>query len=297
MTSIGSRLSARASLPAIGSGRRSDAAEIARLRREIDRLRAEALEARLEAVELREAVAARDAFLGAAGHELRNAMGSLLVATTNLRFRAAKHGNPPAWVAGRLDLIARQSRGFVRRATTILDVSRLSAGSLRLNLDVVAWNEIAAATVEELHPEAERVGCGLELIADRPVCGTWDRDAVEQITFNLVSNAVRYGAGRPVTVTLALEDGHGVLRVKDRGVGIPDPDRARIFEPFERAVRPGDQPGFGLGLWIVRQYARVHGGDIEVEAAPGAGSLFTVRLPGGSLESHHDERPTIPSQG
>jgi signal transduction histidine kinase len=249
----------------------------------VERLRIENSEANREVAELREAVATRDAFLSAAGHELRNAMGSILVATTSLHFHA-DHQVTPAWVAAGLELITRQSRGFVRRATTLLDVSRLSAGSLRLNLGTVAWAEIVQATVGELELEAESAGCVVHLTVDGPVRGTWDRDALEQITYNLVSNAIRYGAAKPVHVALAQEEGQGILRVRDGGVGIRDADRARIFEPFERALRPGDLPGFGIGLWIARQYARAHGGDIEVDTAPGAGSLFTLRLPGASRE-------------
>jgi signal transduction histidine kinase len=257
--------------------------EADQLRREVERLRAENAEANRELAELREAVATRDAFLRAAGHELRNAMGSILVATTNLRFDA-DHQVTPAWVATRLELITRQSRGVVRRATTLLDVSRLSTGSLRLDLGAVAWAEIVHATVADLELEAERTGCVVCVAVDGPVRGNWDRDALEQITYNLVSNAIRYGAAKPVLVALAQEEGQGILRVRDFGIGIPAADRARIFEPFERALRPGDSPGFGLGLWIARQYARAHGGDIEVDTAPGAGSLFTLRLPGASPE-------------
>jgi signal transduction histidine kinase len=249
----------------------------------VERLRSENSDVKNEVAELREAVATRDAFLRAAGHELRNAMGSILVAATNLRFHADRQVTP-SWVATRLELITRQSRDFVRRATTLLDVSRLSTGSLRLNLGVVDWGEIIRATITELEPEAERTGCVVHSAVDGTVRGIWDRDALEQITYNLVSNAIRYGAAKPVFVALTVEEGEGILRVRDSGAGIRDADRARIFEPFERALRPGDSPGFGLGLWIARQYARAHEGDIDVETAPGAGSLFTLRLPGASSE-------------
>jgi len=262
-----------------GVRRRPDPAEMERLRAETERLRTENSNAKREVAELREAVAMRDAFLRAAGHELRNAMGSIFVATTNLRFQADPKLVPP-WVADRLELIARQSRSFVRRATTLVDVSRLSAGSLHLDLVSVDWADILETTVADLAHESERAGCSIEVTVDRPVRGLWDRDAIEQVTYNLVSNAIRHGAAKPVHVALGRGGSDGILRVRDCGTGIGDADRARIFGPFERALRLGDQPRLGLGLWIARQYARAHGGDIEVDSAPGTGSLFTLRLPG-----------------
>jgi signal transduction histidine kinase len=276
-------------------GRSSEGADADELRAEVETLREENLRARREIADLREAVMARDVFLGTAGLELRNAMGGILVAATNLRFRASHAPGVPAWVGERVELITRQSRSFVRRATTLLDVSRLSTGALRLNLARVAWTEVVLAVVAELDLEAERAGCEIEITADEAVDGAWDRDALEQVTANLVSNAIKYGAGQPIGIALSHEGDAGVLRVTDRGLGIAEVDRARIFERFERAVRPGDQPGFGLGLWIARQLVRAHGGEIEVAAVAGVGSIFTVRLPGVIREFENDEPARIPS--
>jgi signal transduction histidine kinase len=280
---------------ASGSAHR-DSDEAASLLAEVERLRAENMLAQAEIASLREAVAARDTFLGTAGHELRNAMGGVLVAATNLRFRARHAPGVPPWVAERLELIARQSRGFVRRATTLLDVSRLSTGTLRLNLARTEWTEVVLAVVEELGPEAERAGCQIEISAREAVCGPWDRNALEQITMSIVSNAIKYGAGKPVAISVSREGDAGVLRVSDQGVGIGEADRQRIFERFERAVRPGDLPGFGLGLWIARQLAHAHSGDIDVASSPSAGSVFTVRLPGVIREFENDDPARVPSK-
>lgn len=113
---------------------------------------------------------------------------------------------------------------------------------------------------------------------------------------NLVSNAIKYGAGKPIAISVSRDGDAGVMRVSDQGVGIDEADRARIFERFERAVRAGDLPGFGLGLWIARQLVRAHDGEIAVSAAPGAGSVFTVRLPGVVREFDHDEPARVPAE-
>ncbi len=267
----------------------ADADEGRFLREEIARLRDALQKSAAEAEALRDAVAARDAFIATAGHELRNAMGGVLVAATHLHSQAdqASQATPlPAFVLPRLEQIARLSRTFVRRATTLLDVSRLTTTGLRLSPALVSWDEIWEGVRYELALQAERAGCELHVDVAPGVSGFWDRDAVEQIVVNLVSNAIKFGAKKPVIVSGGAEDGDVTLRVRDHGIGISEGDRARIFARFERAVRPGDLPGFGLGLWIARQLARAHGGEIAVESEPGHGSVFTVRLPSVLEPSH-----------
>lgn len=269
---------------------------VRQLESQMEQMKSDLRAALREAEELRDAVAARDTFIGTAGHELRNAVGGILVAATNLRFRAARDAGVPSWVSERLDLMTRQSRSFVRRATTLLDVSRISTGGVRLNLARMAWTEVVLDVSQELSAEAERAGCEVEISAEEPVSGHWDRDALEQVTFNLLSNAIKYGAGKPVGVAIAREGGQAVLSVRDHGIGIGEGDRRRIFERFERAVRSEDLPGFGLGLWIARQLVEAHEGTIDVAAAPGAGSLFTVRLPGAIQEPSYHELARVPSE-
>jgi signal transduction histidine kinase len=273
-----------------------DSSEVDALRREVDRLRVAHRAAACEVARLREAVEARDAFLVAAGHELRNAMGSILVATTNLRFRAAHEPGLPAWVGERLDLVARQSRGFVRRTTTLLDVSRFSSGAPSLSFATVCWTDLVLGIVEELELDAERAGCDVDVRQAAPVCGSWDREALEQITFNLLSNALTYGAGRPVQVAVAREGDRGVLRVHVHGAGIGEADRARMLERFEQAVRTAETPGNGLSLWITRQLSRAHGGELDVASVAGGGSVLTVNLPGAIRDSAHDELPGLPPE-
>jgi signal transduction histidine kinase len=110
--------------------------------------------------------------------------------------------------------------------------------------------------------------------------GTWDRLALEQILDNLVTNAIKYGDGKPIDVAAVADADACVVTVRDRGVGIRPEDQARIFERFERvaehAARAG---GFGIGLWLVRQLVDAMGGTIEVSSNRGEGSAFTVRLP------------------
>jgi signal transduction histidine kinase len=108
--------------------------------------------------------------------------------------------------------------------------------------------------------------------------GSWDRVRLEQICRNLLSNAVRFGAGRPIEVTVAGDADFVTLEVCDHGVGIPADQQARIFDRFERgaASRSG---GFGVGLWVVRNICLAMGGTVSVVSEPGEGACFTVMLP------------------
>ncbi|HEY3817260.1 MAG TPA: HAMP domain-containing sensor histidine kinase [Polyangiaceae bacterium] len=236
--------------------------------------------------ELKEAVAARDSFIATAGHELRNPLSALVLNATSMAFLAKSDPGMPPWLLGRLAALDRQARRFVRRTTTLLDVSRITTGGLRLDRRLVALDGVVREVGSDLADEAARAGCPVELALDDAVVGHWDPTALEQIACNLLSNAIKYGAGLPVTVHVQADPAVASLSVRDHGIGISDEDHARIFERFERAVMGGDRPGFGVGLWIARQLAVAHGGDIAVESRRGEGSVFTATLPRGIYEPH-----------
>jgi signal transduction histidine kinase len=131
----------------------------------------------------------------------------------------------------------------------------------------------------------ERVEGVLDLVSQLsietpgPVTGRWDRMRLAQVLTNLLSNAGKYGRGKPVSISVTEAAGGARVTVRDRGIGIAAADRQRIFERFERAVSSNQYSGFGLGLWIVSEIVKAMGGDITVESALGAGAAFTVTLP------------------
>jgi signal transduction histidine kinase len=146
--------------------------------------------------------------------------------------------------------------------------------------------DVVAETAERLGPEAAKAGSDLQLLLERPVIGCWDRLRLEQVTTNLLANAVKYGGPGRVTATVRMgHDGEAELSVNDEGGGIAEADHQRIFEPFERAVHGAKQDGAGLGLYIVREIVAAHGGSVRLVSHPGDGATFSVRLPA-SLEGH-----------
>ena len=112
-----------------------------------------------------------------------------------------------------------------------------------------------------------------------PVQGTWDAARVDQVVTNLVSNALKYGAGRPIEVSVRAETSRAVFMVRDHGVGIPDDEQSKVFGPFARAATAKHHAGLGLGLWIAQQIVQASGGRITVESRLDEGSTFTVELP------------------
>lgn len=230
--------------------------------------------------ELRAAVAARDAFIATAAHELRNPM-TPIAGQVSLLLRLVRGGNAaPERIAAGLERVEWLIDRYVKRATTLLDVSRITTGKLQLEQKPVHVATIVREVANALAPIAEHARSPITVSVSDAAVGELDRLAVEQIVDNLLANALKYGAGKPIDVSAERAGESIAIRVRDRGIGISDADRARIFERFERAVgAAANSPGFGVGLWIVRQLAEAMGGEISVESTPGEGATFTVTLP------------------
>jgi signal transduction histidine kinase len=232
---------------------------------------------------LAEAVAARDAFLVVAAHELRNPMTPIVGRLAMLRSAAGKPGATPADLAKRIEEVEWLTTLFVKRATTLLDVSRLTARDFRPELAPVDAAALARTVVETFAPLAAYAKSELRADAPaQPVLVMAEPQALEQVLDNLVSNALKYAPGAPIRVALSADPGRGTARieVRDGGPGIPPDAQQRIFGRFERAVRPGSGAGgFGVGLWIVRNLVEAMHGQIAIDSTPGAGAAFSVTLP------------------
>ena len=113
-----------------------------------------------------------------------------------------------------------------------------------------------------------------------PVVGRWDRTRLDQVITNLLSNAIKYGRGKPVEIAVeAVRPGLARLSVRDYGVGITSADQGQLFRPFRRLHAEQRFGGFGLGLFIVSEIVRAHGGEVRIESEAQQGARFTVELP------------------
>jgi signal transduction histidine kinase len=157
----------------------------------------------------------------------------------------------------------------------LLDVSRISAGKLVLDLETLDLAEVARDVAGRFSGAESRI----TIDASAAIHGRWDRLRVEQVITNLLSNAVTYGEERPVAITVRRVGEHAEIVVRDQGIGIAPEALGRIFERFERAASGRQYGGLGLGLWIVRQLVEAMDGSISVESDLGRGATFTVQLP------------------
>lgn len=140
-------------------------------------------------------------------------------------------------------------------------------------------SQIVLSIAHRYEPEATHRHCALEHDIENDVSGELDTLAVEQVIDNLVSNAVKFGAGKPVTVRLRSDGRAACLEVRDGGIGMSVDQQERIFGRFEQIVARHDGTGFGLGLWIASRLVVAMDGRITVSSLPGEGSTFTVLLP------------------
>jgi signal transduction histidine kinase len=238
-------------------------------------------ELRRRNAELAEAVNARDQFIAVAAHELRNPMAALYLRVQQLtRIVASPAGVDSQRVARELARLDRVMEHYVKRATMLLDVSRIAAGKgITLQPEAVDFSALLRDTVEEQRPAVTHAGSSLKLDIAEGVRGEWDRVALTQIIENIVTNAIKFGAGKPIEISLAGDAETASFRVRDHGIGISKLDQKRIFERFERTRGARPHGGFGIGLWLVRELVDTMGGDIDIASTPGAGSTFTITLP------------------
>ena len=232
--------------------------------------------------ELQAALCARDDFLMVASHELRTPLTSLqLTASSVLRqlHRPDGHMLPAPVLDERMRTIKRQLDRLEQLINALLDVSRIGAGRLALQLERVDLVEVAGEVLARLRDEAARQNVALRLQAPQSVVGTWDRSRLDQILTNLVTNAIKYGQGKPVDVVMTAAGDSVEVRVIDRGIGVDPTQQERIFGKFERAASQRNYGGLGLGLWITRELVELMHGQVRVESTPGDGATFIVSLP------------------
>jgi signal transduction histidine kinase/ActR/RegA family two-component response regulator len=221
---------------------------------------------------------AKDQFLAMLGHELRNPLAAISGAVTLLE----RGGADQARGAHYLEIVRRQNLHLGRIVDDLLDVSRLMAGKIMLEKTPLNMADSVTHCVESLR--ASEKSLGYRIVVHVETC--WvdgDPVRIEQILNNLVTNALKFSPpGGPIRVDLHPENGHAVVTVRDEGAGIAADLLDRVFEPFVQGPPPSDraQSGLGIGLALVRQLVRLHGGQVEAASAGlGRGSTFRFWLP------------------
>jgi K+-sensing histidine kinase KdpD len=239
--------------------------EAAELAAERDRMREEAIEAEA----LRRSDELKTSLLRSVSHDLRTPLTAIIAAGAAL-------DSPSVTAAERHELsdaVVDEGQRLSRLVENLLDVSRLESGKAEPHREPVELGDLLSAARESIGHNGEQVHLALD--EDLPALRA-DPTQLERAFANLLENAVVHGEGHPVLVRSRLVGPRLVVRVVDRGPGIPENMRERIFEPFYRAPGAASGTGSGLGLAIARGFIEANGGEVEVESLPGQGSSFVV---------------------
>ncbi len=239
--------------------------EAAALAAERDRMREEAIEAEA----LRRSDELKTSLLRAVSHDLRTPLTAIIAAGAAL-------DSPSVTAAERHELsdaVVDEGQRLSRLVENLLDVSRLESGRAEPHREPVELVDLLDAARESIGQHGAQVRLALD--EDLPALSA-DPTQLERAFANLLENAVVHGEGQPVLVRSRLVGPRLVVRVVDRGPGIPENLRERIFEPFYRGPGAASGSGSGLGLAIARGFIEANGGEVEVESLPGQGSSFVV---------------------
>ena len=267
---------------------RIGADRIVAIARDITERKRAQLERELLYREAVDAIRARDEFLSVASHELRTPLSTLQLQIQML-LQPPRRASPATLtreqMKPKLEMAFKQIERLGRLVEELMDISRITAGRLRLEPEQIDLAAVVRDVVGRLGEEASRAHSQVEITAPVPVVGMWDPIRVEQVVTNLLTNAFKFGGGKPIEVTVEARGSIGRLVVVDHGIGIAPEDIERIFHRYEQALSSRAAGGLGLGLYIARQIVQAHGGTIRVDSQPGAGSVFTVDLPRGAVDS------------
>jgi PAS domain S-box-containing protein len=227
------------------------------------------------------AVRARDEFLAIAAHELRTPLTALMLRVQLLRASFESQARIERAQALRaVSVLEQQSRRLSRLVDSLLEISRPASKRAPGATESTDLAQLVRDVVSTMLPELTKAGCAVRIETAPDARGAWERTRIEQLVTNLLSNAMKFGRGRPIDVRVDIsENQRARLSIRDHGIGISKSDQARIFGRFERAVSTRHFGGLGLGLFVSAQIARAHGGRLDVQSEPGKGACFIVELP------------------
>ncbi len=232
--------------------------------------------------DLESALKARDEFLSIASHELNTPLTSLRLQLQlgQRSLLASPAASPPLErIVKSFDISLRQTQRIADLVDDLLDVSRIQSGHLKYHFEPTDLAALLRSVAEREHDQLKRSGCIMTVQADCPILVLCDPFRFDQVISNLLSNAAKYGANKPVRVWVRAHEDLAELAVEDSGIGVPAGKEEMIFERFGRAVKDGAVTGLGLGLYITKQIVLGHQGTIELRSQEGRGSTFLIRIP------------------
>lgn len=241
--------------------------------------------------EAQSAIQARDEFLSIASHELKTPITPLKLQIQSL-MRTLKTKSifeiQPQRINKMLEASDRQLSRLSRLIDDLLDISRIRVGKMKLSMEEFDLRELILDVIDRFADQLALSKCEVQISALNSIPVNWDRFRIEQVLINLLTNAMKYGGGKPIQISTWTENQKVKISFCDNGIGINKMDLERIFGRYERAVSGNHFGGLGLGLYIVQQILIGHGGSIAVKSKLGEGSTFTVEIPAIPLATKSD---------
>jgi two-component system phosphate regulon sensor histidine kinase PhoR len=230
-----------------------------------------------DVTELRRLEGVRREFVANVSHELRTPL------TAIRGYAEALQNDLPSDKRQQfLDVILRHTDRLTALIEELLELSRIEGGTRELSLEAIDVAAMARGLLQDLKPRLDARALRAEVLGTEAARARADRRALEQVLLNLLDNAVKYSdPGGAIEITISASKEAVRIEVSDTGIGIPESDRARIFERFYRVdkARSRDLGGTGLGLAIVKHLVQAQEGDVFVCAREGQGTTFSVHLP------------------
>ncbi len=228
-------------------------------------------------------IQARDQFLSIVSHELKTPLTVMLLKLHSMK-NSIQNVSLAHFSIQELMNVLENSEKQIKWLTLIindlLDVSLITTGRMNLQLvdtDLLSVTKQVKQSFSELLKRGKQK---IEIHAEPPVIGRWDKGRIEQAITNLVSNAIKYGESKPIEIKIFKTGNQGKFIIKDEGMGIPQQEQKVIFNLFKRASGPGGyKKGLGVGLFITSQIVKIHGGNIKVSSIQTKGTTFTIELP------------------
>jgi len=226
-------------------------------------------------------IKARDQFLAISSHELKTPVTSMLlqVQTAIHNIRNVSLANfSVATLLKMLEDTEQQSKRLSKMVNDLLDLSLITTGKIDLEIEETNITDIVKAVAERMSnrlPDKKLLTVQIK----QPVIAYCDKLRIEQAIINLVTNAIKYGSNKPITMGVTNNADHVNIIVSDNGIGIPTDQQKRIYNLFERAVTSRNYQGLGVGLYITYQIVKAHNGRIHLQSQPNKGSTFTIELP------------------
>ncbi|MEO5969312.1 MAG: ATP-binding sensor histidine kinase [Bdellovibrionia bacterium] len=253
------------------------------LRASKDQLQSALIQERQSRIEAEKSVQMRDNFLMIASHELRTPLTPLKLYLDLVKQQLQKLPSDltpkTQHLLKNIDVTDREVNRLSQLVENLLDISKITAGQFVLKYEDVDLSDLVMDVVNQLKINISKSKCEINLDIQPSVRGMFDRLRIEQVVTNLLTNAMKFGAEKPIDIAVSSKGNIAEVSIRDHGIGIAKTEQARIFEAFERAVSAKKFAGLGLGLYITKEIISAHGGTISITSEPGEGACFKIELP------------------